>query len=423
MSCRHPLFHEKIPKDMISCLFSIYTALIILSLPYFASLCSAQQDTISQEIARQKGTLQNVRREIHEKQEKLTRIKGEEKKVIETIHRLNQKINHHWALLQEKKEERRRIEERIKEVSQTIQGLQHTLERQKGYVEMRLRALWEFGPLGALNVVLSSHSISELYSRQQYLLFILQRDHATINTYMANLSALKKKKELLGKEKELLLKVEREIEAQALQLEEAMETKKLFLEDLKAQEEGYEMLLTSLRKTEKNIDNLLKELKNKTKEKALPRPRSFTGNSVHKADTQDRANIEANIGKLTPPIIGAYRIITSSKDPRVPQNGILFEAQIGAPVRAIFDGTVEFIGPVKGFGTVVILDHGHGYMSLLGYLSRVFVPLGKEVFEGETIGMAGPGGLVDAGTYLEIRKDGQPLDPLAFIDTRGMTID
>ena len=93
------------------------------------------------------------------------------------------------------------------------------------------------------------------------------------------------------------------------------------------------------------------------------------------------------------------------------------------PVRAIFDGTVKYVGPVKGFGTVVILDHGDGYMSLLGYLLKAFVRPGARVFEGEVVGLAGPAGLADAGAYLEIRKDGRPVSALEFIDTGGMLVD
>ena len=62
-------------------------------------------------------------------------------------------------------------------------------------------------------------------------------------------------------------------------------------------------------------------------------------------------------------------------------------------------------------------------MSLLGYLARAFVKPSQKVFEGEAIGLAGPGGLVDSGTYLEIRKDGKPVSALKFLDTRGMIIE
>ena len=427
MPFRHALFHEKVSPDMKGSASTLLIVIFILALGYHAVYtppCFSEPNTITHAIQRQKGALRKITREIHEKKAKLKEIRGEEEKIIESIERLNQRINHHWALLQEKKEEREEIEGRISAVANAIQSLQARLKRQQKFIELRLRALWEFGPLGILNVIFSSRSIGELYSRQRYLLSILQKDQANMKQFMASIEDLQRKKEVLNKEKKLLLKVEKEIEAEAMQLEEAVETKKLFLEDLKTQEQGYEMLVASLKSTEESINHILKQLKSEAQhQKKLAPPTAMVTAAGSQENTHKGGNIEANLGRLTPPIIGAYRIITPNTDPRVPQNGIILESEIGAPVRAIFDGTVKFIGPVKGFGTVIILDHGHGYMSLMGYLARVFVPLGKEVFEGETIGIAGPAGLVDAGVYLEVRKEGRPVDPLTFIDTRGITIE
>ena len=387
--------------------------------------CLAKADIFGREIHDKKDALKKITREIHDKQKKLSNLETEEQEIMAAIQGLNQKISHHWTLLQEKKETRARIEGRIKEVSRSMEKLKESLEKQQPFVEMRLRALWEFGPLGILNVLFSSHSIGELYSRQQYLLSIIQKDRIIMKKFMEDMKRLKKKREDLNREKALLLKLEKEVEAEALRLEEAMETKKIFLEDLKAQKQSYEILLSSLKSTEENINRIIRQLKRKAREKE--RTQSLPP-ALHKSVTSGHigkkmSDLDANRGELTPPIIDAYKIITPEKDPRVPGHGIILECRIGAPVRAIFDGTVKFAGFVKGFGTVVILDHGHGYMSLTGYLSRAFVVPGRVLFEGDTIGVAGPAGLVDAGAYLEIRKDGHPVDPLAFIDTRGMIVE
>ena len=382
---------------------------------------------LRKEIEKQKHALKEISKQISTKRKKLVAIKDEEKRLLDAIQRLNQKIVYQWNLLQEKKKARREIEAKIKAISRSIKELENTLKRQQKFIELRLRALWEFGTLGVLNVVFSSKSLDELYSRQQYLLFILQKDRAMRDAFLKNLTKLKKKKESLDHEKELLIKVEREIETTAIKLEETKETKRIFLEDLKGQEESYRRLLSSLQATESGISKLIERLKREASHKKKPSHHTSTSEGKGQKAPQRAITFESkiveNIGKLTPPILNAYMIVTSERDPRVPKNGIILESPMGAPVRAIFDGTIKYVGKVKGYGTVVIIDHGSGYMSLLGYLARAFVKPGQKVFEGEAIGLAGPGGLVDSGTYLEIRKDGKPVSALKFLDTRGMIIE
>ncbi len=427
MSARDPLFHEKISQVMkaIKRLISVSLILIFFTLPHFAH---SGDNTLKKEIERQRQALKEVNQQIARKKERLATIRGEEKKILAAIQQLNHKIVRQWNLLQEKKKARQEIEEKIRSISDSIGRLEERLKRQQKFVELRLRALWEFGPVGVLNVIFSSRSLDELYSRQQYLLSILQKDRALRETYMKNLAELRDKKHILDREKELLLKVEKEIEATAMRLEEAKETKRVFLDDLRAQEDNYKRLLLTLKSTEKGITTLIERLQSEASSgKGSVNPTAPLARGVGRGTPGGRGpstpKIVENMGRLTPPILNAYRIITSEHDPRVPENGIVLESPMGSPVRTIFDGAVKYVGPVRGYGTVVIIDHGYGYMSLLGYLARAFVRPGQKVFEGETIGLAGPGGLVESGTYLEIRKDGRPVSALKFIDTKGMVIE
>lgn len=84
---------------------------------------------------------------------------------------------------------------------------------------------------------------------------------------------------------------------------------------------------------------------------------------------------------------------------------------------------MAYSGKLRGYGKVIILDHGGGYLSLVGQACELFKKEGEEVREGDLIGLTGGGPWIDEGIYFEIRKHGKYEDPLAWIDTRGLDIE
>ncbi len=96
--------------------------------------------------------------------------------------------------------------------------------------------------------------------------------------------------------------------------------------------------------------------------------------------------------------------------------GLLIDTQRGAQVRAPFHGRVIYADWLPGMGLLLVLDHGNGYMSLYGHNEQLFKAVGDRVAPGDVISAAGDsGGNANAGLYVEIRKGGQPLDPLAWL--------
>jgi septal ring factor EnvC (AmiA/AmiB activator) len=86
--------------------------------------------------------------------------------------------------------------------------------------------------------------------------------------------------------------------------------------------------------------------------------------------------------------------------------------QAGADVHAIARGRVVYADWLRGFGLLLIIDHGAGYMSLYGQNSSLYKHVGDRVGHGEVVAAAGSsGGQAQPGLYLELRKDGRPFDP------------
>ncbi|MBM3561038.1 MAG: peptidase M23, partial [Alphaproteobacteria bacterium] len=95
--------------------------------------------------------------------------------------------------------------------------------------------------------------------------------------------------------------------------------------------------------------------------------------------------------------------------------GATWQARDGAQVVAPWDGRVVFAGPFRAFGPILIIEHGEGYHSLIAGLGRIDVTAGQWVLAGEPVGGAGPSGGNPASVYVELRHDGQPVDPLPWL--------
>jgi septal ring factor EnvC (AmiA/AmiB activator) len=102
------------------------------------------------------------------------------------------------------------------------------------------------------------------------------------------------------------------------------------------------------------------------------------------------------------------------------RKGIEFGARAGDPVRGVADGVVRFAGWFRGYGKIVIVDHGDSFFTVLGHLGEIGVAVGDPVRRGDPVGSAGDtGSLAGPRLYFEIRRGGQALDPEPWLRGGG----
>lgn len=119
-----------------------------------------------------------------------------------------------------------------------------------------------------------------------------------------------------------------------------------------------------------------------------------------------RGPVEVAFGRQVDP---RFRTVTH-------HNGIDIRAPAGSAVHAPHHAVVGFAGPFRGYGNLVVLDHGEGYFTLYAHLDLVFVESGQRVGEGERIATVGEtGSLKGPYLYFEIRSGQKPLDPAEWL--------
>lgn len=124
-------------------------------------------------------------------------------------------------------------------------------------------------------------------------------------------------------------------------------------------------------------------------------------------------------GKLPLPTQGTITARFGDERPFGDSNwdGLLFQAPVGTDFHAVADGEVVFADWFRGYGLLIIIDHGNGFMSVYSHGDTLARDLGDRVTAGDVIGTVGiTGGLTTPGLYFAIRHNGKPIDPLTWVN-------
>jgi septal ring factor EnvC (AmiA/AmiB activator) len=273
------------------------------------------------------------------------------------------------------------------------------LEARARRMEPRLWALDRLTRRSPLEVLLPSKDLAALVWRTRALSTVVQGDVAALeemravaDLQRASLAELDGLKSSLADRLEVLREESAQAAAQRSELSEA-----LLL--LQAKARASSSMLAELARAQTRLDQLVAELD------ARPETTGF-GALRGKLPLPAPGRIEAGFGKVLEPRFSTVTL----------RRGIDIRAPPGTPVRAVAPGAVAWTGWLRGYGNVVILDHGDGYHSVVAHLGEVMRSQGAHVFEGEVLGTVGDtGSLQGPVLYFEIRRQGLAVDPAPWL--------
>jgi len=180
--------------------------------------------------------------------------------------------------------------------------------------------------------------------------------------------------------------------------------------------------IDELKQDEQRLSNLIEKL-NRQLARKKNTPAKADGKSVLRNDklpdsTEHRGSFATLKGKLRLPVKGelANRFGSPRESGSIKWQGLFIRSVGGNEVKAIAGGEVIFADWLRGFGNLMILDHGNHYMSLYGNNAAIHKRVGSKVKSGDTIATVGnSGGNVETGLYFELRYQGKPFDPLSWV--------
>lgn len=271
----------------------------------------------------------------------------------------------------------------------------------------RAVALYKAGDRAAMRMLFSADGIREFLSRTSALRLLLTRDGELLESHRsqsAQLADSRRRAAAAATNSEAaaarLRERERELAAER-------RSKKRVVASLKLDRARERAALVELEKAARALEETLRSLRD---------TQPGTGRRV--LDGPPFATLKQ---RLPPPVDapiarGFGRVIDREFFTETVRKGVEYDAAVGDSVRAVADGTVRFAGWFRGFGRIVILDHGDSYFTVSGHLSEMAVEVDDRVDAGATIGAVGEtGSLSGPQLYFEIRRGGQALDPAEWL--------
>ncbi len=351
--------------------------------------------------------LSDIERKIEEGKEKVEEAKKEERSLLINLKTIDSSIK---KISDEVGKYDRLISMKIKKISSVnkeIITLQSSLTKRRAVLSKRLEALYKHSRNETVMLLLSSNDYLEILKRGKYISYIAEHDQKLLISLNADIAVSNTKKDEL----EILKK---ELESNGNTLKEKTDQ----LQQQRAQKSD---LLTLTKKRRSSYEDEIKELTSSSKKVRAMIKRLSRINRAEPAS--DRGFISAK-GNITWPLSGKV-VVPFGKhiDPEfnipVYKNGIEINSIMGSTVNAVMKGKVVFADKFKGYGLLMILDHGGGYHTLYGQLSEIFHKTGAIIKKGSAVGKTGRSASLDASTlYFEIRYKGKPLDPLVWLDRR-----
>jgi septal ring factor EnvC (AmiA/AmiB activator) len=289
---------------------------------------------------------------------------------------------------------------KVSSLSEKQQALLTIKTEQQYYIKQQIRAAYEIGNQEYLKVLLNQEDPNEIARMLTYYDYFNQARSKQIDFYNFTLLDLNRVTQELSEETLLLESQKRALGTQQKRLASAQKEKKIALKALISQISTTGAALSKKEKDREKLEQVLGKLQE-----------SIVNNIGEPQSGKPFAGMQ---GKLLLPVEGriSHRFGNQRNQGKLDWHGIFIDAAEGKSVYAVQYGRVVFSVWLRGFGLLMIISPGEGYMSLYGHNQALFRETGDWVSADEVIAAVGDsGGQAKTGLYFEIRIDGKPTNP------------
>jgi septal ring factor EnvC (AmiA/AmiB activator) len=327
----------------------------------------------------------------------LERMRGQARTLLGQVEWLEVEVRLRGEELREAQAVLQRTNQELESTVRRLRALEASLREARPVLAARARALYKLGELSYLRLLLSVDRPSDFFSGYRFVNALARRDNERLAQFRADMRALDETRTDLERRTAEAFAHRAGLERARRNLEADRVRKTKLLTELVESKETSAAYYQELEDAEGKLAELLQG--RGPAEVAVP--------------------MGAFKGELPWPVAGRVRgAFGKHKHPRFDtytvQNGIDIEAAVDTPVRAAHDGVVVFADRFRGYGLMVILEHGRHH-TLYAHLAESAVQPGQQVPAGTVLGTVGSSGLEGPGLYFELRTQGKPEDPLGWL--------
>jgi septal ring factor EnvC (AmiA/AmiB activator) len=386
--------------------------LLVLAWPVQAALDTKQDE------------LKELRGRIDQLREELERTSEDHAEAADALKKSERQISTVKRTLRDLGHEERRLNRELARLETESRQVEAELRDQQARLGELLRQRYYQGGEDGLRLMLSGRPPSEIARHLHYYTYIGRARAELIAAQRDTLARLDSLKTETAQQKDKLSKVREDRQAQKQALEGVKHARETILTKLSTQIRQQRKEIKTLQQDEARLARLIERLR---KLASTPKPPSGKpprpGQSVDRVASAALAGIDFPKlkGRLALPVAGEIiaRYGQAREGGGPSWKGLYIRTRTGQEVRAVASGQVVFADWLRGFGNLLIVDHGDGYLSLYSNNESLYKQPGDAVRAGDIVAAAGnTGGQEEPGLYFELRHQGKPFDPMQWVASK-----
>lgn len=377
--------------------------------------------TLNAAPATSKTDLNNLRARIEHMQRDLEDTEESKADAADALKVSEQAISRSNRTLYELERERAATDAVLASITEQSVKAQAAIESQQNLLAKLIYQQYLYGGEDYLKLLLNQQDPNQIARHLHYYSYISRARADLIRDLKHNLAQLQTLTQQAQEKNSELDRIKSERISRKRQLEQEKNQRKTLLTQLSKKIHNQRREISNLQRNEKRLTKLVEQL---AKIVAPKLPRKPTRQREPSVNTSVPDDSEADTafrrlkGRLNLPVRG--ELVSHFGSPREDGGalwkGIFIRARSGAEVKAVASGRVVFADWLRGFGNLLILDHGAGYMSLYGNNETLYKQVGESIRAGDTVAAVGnSGGNPDSGLYFELRFQSKPFDPLSWV--------
>lgn len=386
--------------------------------------------------------LQKLRTELKGVAQERRQIEGQRGQASRQLREADEKVARTGRALAQTEAALREQGRALAEAEQRRSMLQGNLAQQHRELAGLLRAAYQLGNHAPLKLLLSQDTVADANRALAYHRY-LQRERAQrITTLTADLKELEALQAQIAERKQKLQGTQQDQKQQAAALEADRRDRAKTVASLEERFKDQREKEQALGQDAKALETLLANLRAAAARAEAERRAAARRAAAEKAAAERAARQAAAQGRPPPPPTKVPPAVASAPAPKVgglgwplsgnllaryggklpdgrTSSGVLIGAPAGSTVTAVADGTVVFSDWMTGYGMILIVDHGNGYMSLYAHNDTLLKDAGARVSRGDAVAKVGnSGGQGVTALYFELRRGGQPVNPDSWLQRR-----
>ncbi len=350
----------------------------------------------------------SIDREIEKGTAELLRFTKRETSIVNSLNDIDLILDKARKNASSLKTELADFEKEIKKAINTSKELQKRIKTSEEYSSKRLVALYKLNWLGQIYVLASAQSMYELFHRKKVLEQVLAYDENIWQNLLDNKEKLGQLLIELNAKKREKLTVETDLKKEIKIMSRERQNRSQLLDDIRKKRSLKLAALESLKQAAVDLDHTVISLKSGAD---LTEPQN---NISLKSFSTLKGLLNMPVKGKIISFFGPHR----NKKFNVTnfQSGIKIKADRGEPIRAVYDGRILYARWFKGYGNMIIIDHGNNYYTIYAHAQEIFASQGDTVEMGEVVATVGDSGsMIGPSLHFEVRHHGKPVDPLKWI--------